>query len=272
VHRYLDSKECRRMRRAIVVLCVSVAVAKPAMAAGQPAAPDILATIAPPWALMATGAPALTRATRTAPLNDDATRCLTEAVYYESAREPRAGKEAVAQVVLNRLRDPVFPKTVCNVVYQGSSRRTGCQFTFTCDGSLGRAPVARLWKEAQDVAEQALGGFVADEVQGALNYHADYVAPRWSRSLVRVTQIGAHIFYRQRGPGDGPAALRALAAAGPSRSPRRTAAAATREFSVWGIGIAAISRSAGVRSVLPPAPPVAASSPAPAAFAFNDAD
>jgi hypothetical protein len=127
--------------------------------------------------------------------SQQALNCLTQAVYYEAATEPLAGQEAVAQVVLNRLRNPIFPKTVCGVVFQGSTQKTGCQFTFTCDGSLARAPNPKLWDRAQKVAAQALAGFVQPAVGDAVNYHADYVSPPWSRTLVKVTQIGLHIFY-----------------------------------------------------------------------------
>jgi hypothetical protein len=126
--------------------------------------------------------------------------CLTQAVYYEAAREPELGQAAVAQVVLNRLRHPGYPKSVCGVVYQGSARTTGCQFTFTCDGSLGRAPEPALWSAANAVARRALSGHVVREVGSATHYHADYVAPYWAPTLVKLAQIGAHIFYRWTGP------------------------------------------------------------------------
>lgn len=135
-----------------------------------------------------------------------ALQCLTEAVYYEAAREPGLGQEAVAQVVLNRVRHPAYPKSVCGVVYQGSARATGCQFTFTCDGSLRWAPEPALWKQAQRVAERALSGHVAKHVGSATHYHAAYVAPYWAPTLVKMTQVGAHIFYRWTGPwGEPPA-------------------------------------------------------------------
>ncbi|HEX7761113.1 MAG TPA: cell wall hydrolase, partial [Caulobacteraceae bacterium] len=128
--------------------------------------------------------------------------CLTQAIYYEAGREPPAGARAVAQVVLNRLRHPAFPKTVCGVVFQGSGLRTGCQFTFTCDGSLARAPDAGLWARAQAVAATALAGEVEPLVGTSTHYHAVYVAPVWNRTMVKVVQIGGHIFYRwdARGP------------------------------------------------------------------------
>lgn len=128
-----------------------------------------------------------------------ALRCLTQAVYYEAALEPRNGQEAVAQVVLNRVRDANFPASVCGVVYQGAERVTGCQFSFTCDGSLSRGPVPWAWSRAESVARAALDGYVADWVGTATHYHADYVMPWWAPSLIKVNQIGAHIFYRWKG-------------------------------------------------------------------------
>src|SRR5208282_1511915 len=84
--------------------------------------------------------------------------CLTQAIYYEAGFEPPAGEQAVAQVVLNRMRNPIFPHNVCGVVYQGADLKTGCQFSFTCDGSLNRKPQAEAWDRARLVAEQALNG------------------------------------------------------------------------------------------------------------------
>jgi hypothetical protein len=135
-----------------------------------------------------------------------AVQCLSEAVYYEAAREPEVGQEAVAQVVLNRMRHPAYPKSVCGVVYQGSARVTGCQFTFTCDGSLRWAPQPALWKRAKAVAERALAGYVDKTVGSATHYHAQYVSPYWAPTLVKMTQVGQHIFYRWTGPwGEPPA-------------------------------------------------------------------
>jgi spore germination cell wall hydrolase CwlJ-like protein len=132
--------------------------------------------------------------------------CLSQAIYYEAAREPKVGQEAIAQVVLNRLRHPAYPKSVCGVVYQGAARPTGCQFTFTCDGSLAHPPAPSIWAQAEAVARQALGGFVLKEVGSATHYHAEYVAPYWAPTLVKMKQIGAHIFYRWTGPwGEPPA-------------------------------------------------------------------
>lgn len=135
-----------------------------------------------------------------------ALQCLSEAVYYEAAREPEVGQAAVAQVVLNRMRHPAYPKSVCGVVYQGAARATGCQFTFTCDGSLRWVPEAGLWRRARAVAERALNGYVDRQVGSATHYHAQYVAPYWAPTLVKMTQVGQHIFYRWTGPwGEPPA-------------------------------------------------------------------
>ena len=132
--------------------------------------------------------------------------CMTQAVYYEAGFEPLEGRRAVAQVVLNRLRHPAFPKSVCGVVYQGTSGGV-CQFTFVCDGSLYRAPDREAWREAEAVARAALDGYVETAVGEATHYHADYVAPRWAPLLAKVAQIGQHIFYRWPGAWGQPAAF-----------------------------------------------------------------
>jgi spore germination cell wall hydrolase CwlJ-like protein len=135
--------------------------------------------------------------------------CLTMAVYYEAASQSDEGQAAVAQVVLNRLRNPLFPKTVCGVVFQGSTLPTGCQFTFTCDGSLNRRPSASGWKRAGQIAERALGGYVQKDVGEATHYHTMWVVPYWQATVVKVAQIGAHIFYRWPGDLGRPGAFRA---------------------------------------------------------------
>lgn len=124
--------------------------------------------------------------------------CLTQAVYYEAAGEGTDGGRAVAQVVLNRMRHPGYPASVCGVVYQGAERPSGCQFTFTCDGSLLRKPIAALWTRSRKIAEEALAGRVFAPIGHATHYHADYVLPYWADSLDKTVQIGRHIFYRLR--------------------------------------------------------------------------
>ncbi|HYD13353.1 MAG TPA: cell wall hydrolase [Allosphingosinicella sp.] len=125
--------------------------------------------------------------------------CLTAGIYYEAATEPLDGQRAVAQVILNRVRHPAYPNTVCGVVFEGAQRRTGCQFSFTCDGSLRRAPMPVYWERARRVAMEALNGHVYAPVGLALNYHANYVVPYWASSLSKNANVGLHVFYRWRG-------------------------------------------------------------------------
>ncbi|MFN3620512.1 cell wall hydrolase [Sphingorhabdus sp.] len=129
----------------------------------------------------------------------NATDCLTSAIYYEAGNELSQGKRAVAQVVLNRVRHPAYPKSICGVVYQGAERKTGCQFTFTCDGSLARRPTRGGWEQARMIAIGAISGVVEPSVGMATHYHANYVVPYWASSLDKVSQIGTHIFYRWKG-------------------------------------------------------------------------
>jgi spore germination cell wall hydrolase CwlJ-like protein len=136
-----------------------------------------------------------------------ALECLASAVYYEAGSESDDGERAVAQVVLNRVRHPAFPSTVCGVVYEGSTKPTGCQFTFTCDGSMYRQPDANGWKRAYRVAEAALSGSVYAPVGFATHYHANYVVPYWASTLAKNAIVGAHIFYRWAGGWGQPAAF-----------------------------------------------------------------
>ena len=133
-----------------------------------------------------------------------AEQCLTAAIYYEAASEPDSGQRAVAQVVLNRVAHPAYPKTVCGVVYQGSERSTGCQFSFACDGALARRPNRLFWDRAADVARAALAGYVYAPVGLATHYHTVAVHPYWAPSLHYMLTIGAHRFYSFNGPAGQP--------------------------------------------------------------------
>lgn len=127
------------------------------------------------------------------PTND--VECLTQAVYYEARNESAEGQAAVAEVVMNRSRSGAYPRSVCAVVYQRNSRT--CQFTFTCDGAIGRYPIdTRKWARAERIAREVYDGRSASLLPGdSVNYHANYVRPSWGARLERVRQIGAHIFY-----------------------------------------------------------------------------
>lgn len=125
--------------------------------------------------------------------------CLASAVYYE-AGDDAVGEKSVAQVVLNRARHPAFPRSVCAVVYQGQERSTGCQFSFTCDGSMTRrTPSPAAWTRAKQVAAMALGGFVDKSVGLATHYHTDWVVPYWSSSLDKISKVRTHLFFRFKG-------------------------------------------------------------------------
>jgi len=164
----------------------------------------------------------------------DPQACLTAAIYYEAAREPDAGQQAIARVVLNRVADPAYPKSVCAVIFQGSERRSGCQFTFTCDGALRNTPDPALWARAGATATAALAAPEGLPALAAINYHADYVRPVWAATMHREMQIGRHIFYT-RGPNAGaPQATRAAGAPMP----------AVATFSAWGLPIARLAPTA----------------------------
>lgn len=138
---------------------------------------------------------------RTALAGDDLLRavdCLAAAAWYEAGNDP-PGEAAVAQVVLNRVRHPAYPHTVCGVVFQGSERSTGCQFTFSCDGALARIPGAKAWSQAQAIAVSALSGAVYRDVGLATHYHTDWVVPYWRDTLDKITALHTHLFYRWRG-------------------------------------------------------------------------
>jgi spore germination cell wall hydrolase CwlJ-like protein len=163
----------------------------------------------------------------TAAARNQALQCLASAVYYEAGNQDADGQRAVAQVVLNRVRHPAFPASVCNVVYQGSTRPTGCQFTFTCDGSLYRPPDGEGWREAYQVAEAALAGSVYAPVGWATHYHADYVVPYWASTLAKNAVVGAHIFYRWAGAWGQPAVFtKAYSGFEPNAATLRSAALA----------------------------------------------
>lgn len=135
--------------------------------------------------------------------------CLTAAIYHEAGNESDDGQRAVAQVVLNRVRHPAYPHSVCGVVFQGAERPSGCQFTFTCDGALARPPSPANWARARRTAIAALSGSVYAPVGWATHYHANYVVPRWANELDKVAVVGAHIFYRWRSHWGKPAAFSA---------------------------------------------------------------
>jgi len=147
--------------------------------------------------------------------------CLTTAVYYEARGESPRGQAAVAQVVINRVKHPAFPKSVCAVVFQGAGRR-GCQFSFACDGSMRRGRELIAWNRARDVATRALAGAARADVGSATHFHTTAVSPIWAPQMLRVANVGAHVFYRfspyrlRRAPASEPVVEQATFVSGPA--------------------------------------------------------
>lgn len=122
--------------------------------------------------------------------------CLARAIYFEARSESELGQVAVAKVVLNRVKDPEYPNTICGVVYQGSGRRNSCQFSFACDGLPDDVKSAAAWSQAKRLAKKVIAGDAkVASLTTATNYHADYVKPKWAKSMKRLVKIGRHIFY-----------------------------------------------------------------------------
>ncbi|WP_447754463.1 cell wall hydrolase [Sphingopyxis fribergensis] len=133
--------------------------------------------------------------------------CLAAAMIYEAGDDSR-GQLSVGQVVINRARHPAFPKSICGVVFQGSERRTGCQFTFTCDGALARRYSEAAWIRAQVNADMMLSGLTDASVGLATHYHTDWVRPYWSDSLEKIAIVDTHLFFRWPGFWGTPGAFR----------------------------------------------------------------
>ena len=122
--------------------------------------------------------------------------CLARAIYFEARSETDMGQLAVAKVILNRVKSPSYPNSICGVVYQGSGTRNSCQFSFACDGQADDVKQPGAWSHAKAIAQRAIAGDPAVAMMGsATNYHADYVKPKWSKNMRRLTKIGHHIFY-----------------------------------------------------------------------------
>jgi spore germination cell wall hydrolase CwlJ-like protein len=126
------------------------------------------------------------------------TKCLAEAIYFEARGESRRGQLAVAQVIINRVKNPAFPSTICGVVYQGADELHRCQFSFACDGSANRINDRAAWIEAMGIAKEVVDGgqsVVMADIGNATHYHATYVSPGWAGRMKLMDQIGHHVFY-----------------------------------------------------------------------------
>lgn len=186
-----------------------------------------------------------------------ALRCMTQAIYYEAGTESEAGQRAVAQVVLNRVRHPGYANSICGVVYEGSERSTGCQFTFTCDGALARRPVPGLWAQARRYAREAIDGRQFRDVGYATHYHTLDIWPYWGRTLTMTNMIGRHLFHRLRGSPGSPGAFTVrYSGREPAPRPWRSRDAMAAEDTTEQTGI--LTDSAAIDDGLPPAPVVRA--------------
>ncbi|MEZ5923587.1 MAG: cell wall hydrolase [Hyphomicrobiaceae bacterium] len=132
-------------------------------------------------------------------------RCLATAIYFEARGESIRGQQAVAQVIMNRVRLNYYPNTICGVVYEGADRLNSCQFSFACDRKADVPRAMREWQIANEIAQDTIDGKIwLPEVGTASHYHATYVSPRWTSMMKRTTRIGVHVFYRGKflGPVD----------------------------------------------------------------------
>jgi len=134
--------------------------------------------------------------------SSDEQQCLATGIYFEARGESVKGQAAVAQVILNRVRNPAYPKTICGVVYQNEDWQNACQFSFACDNVKERVNSPEHWRIARQVAMAVTAGKIwLPEVGSATHYHAVYVRPKWAAEMVKVGRIGMHIFYRTYGGG-----------------------------------------------------------------------
>jgi spore germination cell wall hydrolase CwlJ-like protein len=135
-------------------------------------------------------------------MSDKEQQCLATGIYFEARGESTKGQAAVAQVILNRVKNPAYPDTVCGVVYQNDDWRNRCQFSFACDGIKDRVTEPYHWRKAQQVAlAVSTGEIYLPEVGASTHYYATYVHPRWARTMQKMKKIGSHIFYRTYGGG-----------------------------------------------------------------------
>ncbi len=119
--------------------------------------------------------------------------CLAAAVYYEARGESPDGQAAVAQVVINRVNRPGFPRSLCAVIYQGAAAGR-CQFSFACGDAMSAPRQTSAWRRAEVVAARALNGYVMRAVGQATAFHAVRLGHACDGRLTRLAQLGGHVF------------------------------------------------------------------------------
>lgn len=149
----------------------------------------------------AVGAPMVIRyddawlAAQPEPSGDAEWECLSKAIYFEARGESLRGQFAVAEVILNRVDSPDYPRTICGVVQQRGGG--GCQFSYVCDGRADRMRDPEATWRAERVARVMMDGAPRALTMGATHFHTRWVRPGWARRFPQTAAIGAHLFYRQ---------------------------------------------------------------------------
>lgn len=140
---------------------------------------------------------------------DTEVMCLAKNIYYEAGAEPLEGKMAVAQVTMNRVEHPSFPKTVCGVVKQNAIRKSNsewdddkriCQFSWVCQGRRIIKKESDNWQESLEIAKSFLTENKSyDKFEDdVLFFHEKHLPFNWKQKYTKVAVIGNHIFYRKK--------------------------------------------------------------------------
>lgn len=120
--------------------------------------------------------------------------CLTKNIYHESKGESKSGKWGIANVTMNRLNNPEFPDTICDIVYQ---KRKVCQFSWVCDGKRDITQFdENAWKESKEIAKKAIEKKPVDNTNGALYFHNKKIRPKFHSGRKKTIKIGSHVFYK----------------------------------------------------------------------------
>lgn len=186
---------CKSLRQGawVLLLLVLAACAQPKSIPSAPDTPAVTASVPDNPQLAAIPPEPLMPAYEATPAER---KCLALAVYFESRAESIEGQQAVAAVVLNRVRSEKFPDNICAVVHEGAGQRHRCQFSWYCDGRSDKPRDGSAWEQAVAIADSVIDGEVSDPTDGALYYHNTRVKPKWRKKLTKTAAIDNHIFYR----------------------------------------------------------------------------
>lgn len=118
-------------------------------------------------------------------------QCMSENIYFEAGGESLAGKMAVGHVVLNRMKRPEYPKSICGVIHQKNGDT--CMFSWLCEPRK-EIKQSKSWQQSQEVAYTLLSRSTEDITEGSTNFHGTHMDPKWN--LKRTVKIDGHQFYR----------------------------------------------------------------------------